>query len=216
MTVTATKQYTKPYRPLPSPADIRLIVSDVDGTLLDSHHTLPETNPTYQVLSRIRKSYPNLPIIISTGKQHPSTAELRRDLNLSCFPSIHLNGNVTYGPAKEGVKVVMESSLEAETVRGVFEHLKRSSGGCATKSKAFFAYDYDVVWQVLGEEKDGWAKVLRGYGEDVRVIEGDDAREKFIREIENGERTIIKLAVCEDEAPLAGTLIHALPFVDVD
>ncbi|TGZ82124.1 HAD-like protein [Ascodesmis nigricans] len=203
MTISSTKAYIKPHRPLPSPTSIQLIVSDVDGTLLDSHHTLPPTNPTYQVLSRIRTEFPTLPIIISTGKQHPSTAELRRDLNLESFPSIHLNGNVTYAP--NGGGVVRESRLTAATVRGVFKELRKDVTEDKEQEKALFAYDYDVVWQILGTEDDGWARVLRGYGEDVRVLEKEEEREAFVRGVESGERRIFKLAVCEEEAPLAVT-----------
>jgi len=73
---------------LPTPEDIELIISDVDGTLLTSDHKIhPRTLNAFRVL---RKKRPGLPIIIASGKQYESCRWIRDvlelDLDLSNFP----------------------------------------------------------------------------------------------------------------------------------
>ncbi|KAI5787203.1 HAD-like domain-containing protein [Geopyxis carbonaria] len=191
-------------RPLPTPSDVKLLVSDVDGTLLDSHHQLPTSNKTYQILTRLRKTHPDLPIIISTGKQRTSTAELRAQLDLEGFYCCHLNGNVIYKPSGE---ILSESALDIEVVRRVYQTLRERPG------VSFFVYDYTTVYQVLGGENAGegmWAERLRGYGEDVREMMGPSAErvkegEALMEKVWKGEVKVIKMAICQDEAPLAET-----------
>ncbi|KAI5819117.1 HAD-like domain-containing protein [Pyronema omphalodes] len=167
-----------------------MIVSDVDGTLLDSHHLLPTTNPTHKVIRKIREVYPDLPIIISTGKQHRSTAELREQLDLHKFPCCHLNGNVIYNSKGE---VVSESGLDKSIVRRVYDEMKAIG-------TSVFVYDYTTVYQLYHGEGDSgqWAQILRGYGE--LVIEG---AEGIMEKIEAGELNPIKMAICQDAVTIA-------------
>ena len=178
-------------RPLPQASDIKLIISDVDGTLLDSHHRLPTSNPTCQILQRLRRTHPNLPIIISTGKQHRSTAELRELLDLYPFPCCHVNGNVLY--TADGT-IISETALRWETVRKAYKSV-------AAHHATFFLYDHSIVYQVSSglddTAGDRWATALRGYGEDVR--------RSTIDELEAAGTTIIKVAICQEEAELATT-----------
>lgn len=163
-----------------------IICSQFTGTLLDSAHELPTTSPTYTVLTRLRRTYPELPIVISTGKQYSSTAMLRKQLDLEHFHACHLNGNVIYAPSG---KVLAKTSLSPNVVRTVFSKAME-------KNASFFVYDHAIVWQLhRGAGDDGiWAQKLRGYGEDVREVD-----ESVLNRIE-----VIKMAVCQDEAALKG------------
>jgi Cof subfamily protein (haloacid dehalogenase superfamily) len=174
----------------PTPMDIKMIVSDVDGTLLDSHHLLPTTNPTHKIIRKIREVYPDLPVIISTGKQYRSTAELREQLDLHKFPCCHLNGNVIYNPKGE---VVSESGLDKSIVRRVYYEMKAIG-------TSVFVYDYTTVYQLYHGEGDSgqWAQILRGYGE--LVVEG---AEGIMEKIEAGELNPIKMAICQDAVTIA-------------
>ncbi|KAF8540780.1 HAD-like domain-containing protein [Trichophaea hybrida] len=170
-----------------------MIVSDVDGTLLDSAHTLPTTSPTYRVLKRIRTAYPSLPIIISTGKQRCSTADLREKLDLSEFPCCHLNGNVIYSPTGE---IVVESGLDIGVAKRVYEEMRKVG-------TSVFVYDYTTVYQAFHGKGDTgqWARILRKFGEDV-VEDQDDVMER----IERGELNPIKMGICQDTETIAGSI----------
>jgi Cof subfamily protein (haloacid dehalogenase superfamily) len=194
-------------RPFPTPSDVTLIVADVDGTLLDSQHTLPESSPTHVALRRIRASHPELPIVLSTGKQHANTAGLRAQLDLHRFPSCHLNGNLIYNP--DG-SLLFENYLPPGLVRRVYALLSREEeeeeGGAGV---GVFCYDHERVFQLVGsEEGDGWAATLRGYGEDVVVLSAPGATsaaaEEFLARVDRAEVKVVKMAVCQVEAQIAG------------
>jgi hydroxymethylpyrimidine pyrophosphatase-like HAD family hydrolase len=178
-------------RAFPTPLDIKMIVSDVDGTLLDSTHTLPTTSATHQVLKRIRTAYPSLPIIISTGKHRRSTADLREQLDLSGFPCCHLNGNVIYSPTGE---IVAESRLAIDVVKRVFDEMR-------AVGTSVFVYDYTTVYQVFHGKGDTgqWARILRQFGE--LVVEDED---DVMQRIERGELNPIKMAICQDTETIDG------------
>jgi len=175
------------------------------GTLLDSRHTLPTTSPTYRVLRRIRAEHPHLPIVISTGKQHRSTAGLREQLRLDgVFPSCHLNGNVLYDAAGN---VVAASGLDVPVVLRVLEEMRAT--GTST-----FVYDHTTVYQLgyapdewgHGESGGGgcrWAETLRGYGEDVVCIPPAEV-ESALGRIARGELTVVKMAICHDASVVDG------------
>ena len=201
--MTARQQQQPP--PLPAPAAIKMIVADVDGTLLDSAHCLPPTSPTYRVLRRIRSQYPQLPIVISTGKQHRSTAQLREQLDLHAFPCCHLNGNVVYSSSPSGReegeeaaagRIVCESGLEAGVVGAVLREM-------AAANTSLFVYDHTTVYQLFRGCGDAgqWAQQLRSYGELV-VDDRDDVAEAVAR----GDIRPVKMAICQDLDTISGAL----------
>lgn len=165
------------------------------GTLLDSHHTLPTSNPTHRVLRRIRDAYPYLPIVVSTGKQYLATASLRAQLDLHPFYACHLNGNVIYNP--DG-SILSETGLDLPVVLAVYERMR-------AEGFSLFLYDYDKVYQVLPWKTDVesslWADKLRGYGE--HVVSYSEA-EVVMAKVRSGEIKVVKMAVCEAEAALPG------------
>jgi hydroxymethylpyrimidine pyrophosphatase-like HAD family hydrolase len=185
---------TTPEPPLPRVSDIKLIVSDVDGTLLDSHHELQSSNPTHIVLRRIRQAHPSLPIVLSTGKPYPATAVLRDQLDLHPFHAVHLNGNVIYAPSnpvtKEEGKILSQTGLDADVVLAVYDTLKKAG-------ISLFIYDVGGPWHVLPFKTVGdipWDVALRAYGEDVQTI---DRAEEAMARVKNGEFKVVKMAVCE-------------------
>ncbi|EIN08129.1 hypothetical protein PUNSTDRAFT_69184, partial [Punctularia strigosozonata HHB-11173 SS5] len=168
------------------------------GTLLDSHHELPVTNPTHKVIRRIRADHPTLPIVISTGKQYTATASLREQLDLHPFNACHLNGNVIYNP--DG-SVIMDSGLDIGVVNEVYADMKN-------RGVSLFLYDYERVHQVLYGANDDhpgiWAQKLRGYGE--TVLEYTEAESMEIMDkVTKGAIKVIKMAVCQDEEALPAT-----------
>jgi hypothetical protein len=187
---------------LPKPEDIRLIVSDVDGTLLDSAHTLPESSPTYSVLRRLRAARPELPIVLSTGKPYPATAGLRAALGLDGFPAVHLNGNVLYAPHG---RLVSQTGLDAAVVLALYDAARAAR-------MSLFVYDTDRPWHVLPCATPGvggvpWDTALRAYGEDLQGLE---RAEEAMARVRSGAMHVVKMAVCEAPEYLPRACAHSM------
>lgn len=172
-------------KPLPKADDIQMIVSDVDGTLLDSHHRLHPR--TFHAIRWLRDNRPSVPFVIATGKQRRSVAEIRDPLNLDVFPASHLNGCVVYDP--HGV-VAAEVGLEISVLVKLYEIFSQGS-----RISTYF-YDHATVYEIPGKEGDIYGEKLRGYGEDVRVVDG-----AILDRIKSGEIKIIKAAICQAPGP---------------
>ncbi|KAJ8609526.1 hypothetical protein MRB53_039084 [Persea americana] len=172
---------------LPGPQDIDLIVTDVDGTLLDSTHKLHR-------------------------KQRRSVAEIREPLDLDGFPASHLNGCVVYAPHG---KVILELGLELDIITKLYTQF-RAAG------VSLYFYDKETVYEVPGKDGPKWGDILRGYGEDVQLLD-----EAHLVKIRSGELKIIKAAICQEQGDgltqsrrilqneypaSAFTLTQALPF----
>ncbi|ORY83691.1 HAD-like domain-containing protein [Protomyces lactucae-debilis] len=195
---------------LPAEADVHMIISDVDGTLLDSDHRLHPR--TFHALQWLRKNRPSLPIVIATGKQRTSVIEIREPLNLDVFRASHLNGCVVYNP---GGVVASEVGLDKDTLIQLYRQF--SAAGIST-----FFYDREKVYEVQGTDGPIWGDKLRGYGESVVSVD-----ESFVQQIQDGSVTIIKAAICQKAGPEleqsrgwltqqyahnAFTMVQALPF----
>ena len=203
-------QQQQPPPPLPAASAIKMIVADVDGTLLDSSHRLPLTSPTYRVLRRIRSQHPQLPIVVSTGKQHRSTAQLRELLDLHAFPCCHLNGNVVYSSSPSGGeegapeaaagRILCESGLETDVVGAVLREM-------ADANTTLFVYDHTTVYQLFRGRGDvgQWARLLRSYGELV-VDDCDDRddRDDLVEAVARGDIRAIKMAICQEPETIHG------------
>ncbi|MBM3705764.1 MAG: HAD family phosphatase, partial [Actinobacteria bacterium] len=83
------------------PAMIKLIATDVDGTLLDRRSSLPELNR--QALDDCRKE--GMGIILATGKSIAAIIPLIKTLGLE-LPQITLNGAVTVNEKLEIINAV--------------------------------------------------------------------------------------------------------------
>jgi len=85
-----------PSQKLPTADDIAMIVCDVDGTLLTEHHVVHPR--TVSAFAQLRKLRPDLPIVIASGKQYSSCADVREALGLpDHFPAIHAHGALIHG-----------------------------------------------------------------------------------------------------------------------
>jgi len=65
---------------LPKPSDIQLIITDVDGTILN--HECQLSPITQTTVKKVLQKYPNIPFVIATGKSIQGTMMLRNDLGL--------------------------------------------------------------------------------------------------------------------------------------
>jgi Cof subfamily protein (haloacid dehalogenase superfamily) len=90
---------------------IRLIATDIDGTLLNTRHEL--TPRTEQALRRAMQQ--GVEVVLATGKTYFSGAGIIRQLGLTS-PGVYVQGLVITGPEGE---VLRSQTLEPEVVRHV-------------------------------------------------------------------------------------------------
>ncbi|ORX60025.1 hypothetical protein BCR36DRAFT_579471 [Piromyces finnis] len=82
---------------LPDKSKIKLIATDLDGTLLGSKGKLTEKTKT--VINKVLLKYPDLHFVIATGRTQLATAKIRYDLGIKGRPyteSLNVNGCVAY------------------------------------------------------------------------------------------------------------------------
>ncbi|EPX73765.1 nucleotide-sugar phosphatase [Schizosaccharomyces octosporus yFS286] len=169
---------------IPSADTVQMVISDVDGTLLDAHHRFHER--TYRAMSYIRQTRPDFPIVLATGKQRSAVDLIRIPLGLDAFPAAHVNGCILYN---EG-KVVSAEYLKPEVVMEVVDATKHNS------NIANVVYDDQKVYILTpGREDMKNVKRLEEIGEKVDwTLSCEDAKAKVL----SGEIKVIKMAVCED------------------
>lgn len=99
------------FQDLPDPSQFKLVVFDVDGTLLDSAHTLRPF--TSQTLLALKKR--GVALSLATGKMINTLSTLIRELELS-VPLVLANGALLQHPNGE---VVFEKPMQPEIVRTI-------------------------------------------------------------------------------------------------
>jgi len=161
---------------LPDGSNIKLIVTDLDGTLLNSEGKVSEK--TKIVVKKILEKYPNLHFVIATGRTRNATLSVREALGITNRPnteSLVSNGCVVYDSNGE---VMIENILPTEFVikfHNVFKPYPR----------AVFAYTYRDGLVAFDEV---FAKKAREIIEENIFVEKKD---EYIKAIESGERTNI-------------------------
>lgn len=147
--------------PTPNPERIRLIISDLDGTLLNSKHQPSEK--TIQTIKAIIEKY-KINFVIATGKSHGSSLFLRKKLNLvnrpNC-PSIHNNGSIIYDSKSQ---VIQEYFLDPEIVIKNIDLYKSYLKG---RDYSYTVYSGETIYCPV---KDRWSKLLIDYNEKVDIL----------------------------------------------
>lgn len=116
--------------------------------------------------------------------------------------------------------ILRESGFEKDVVLEVCERLREWG------DVAFMVYDRERVYEILpgvgvkGRQGEGegegeykgesiWADKLRGYGEDL-VGYTLDGSKQILKQIQNGEIKVIKMAVVADESIIDCASLHPL------
>ncbi|KAI5479139.1 hypothetical protein MNV49_003999 [Pseudohyphozyma bogoriensis] len=172
-------------RPLPTADDIKMILSDVDGTLFtDKHELHPRTK---NAIRYIRETRPDLPIIPVTGKQRVSCAGLFKDLDIECFPAGCLHGAIIYDNKGH---VERQHSLDPAFVLGVTDLMKRHN-----KTTMLYVADWVAMASLEAGGKTDWEAVSRGFDPCVK-----DARQTdFLQKVSDGSEKIGKIFLPMDE-----------------
>ncbi|KAK4705186.1 hypothetical protein P7C70_g1016, partial [Phenoliferia sp. Uapishka_3] len=179
------RQRASDRKPLPRPEDIKLILSDVDGTLFTDHHELHPT--TLNAIKYIRQTRPDLPIIPVTGKQRVSCGSLISDLDISKFPAGCLHGAIIYD--KDG-NIEKHSPLDPTFVLGVTELMKAHN-----KTTMLYVADWVAMASLEQGGKTDWEAVSRGFDPCVEDCRTTD----FLEKVTKGEEKIGKIFLPMDE-----------------
>lgn len=171
-----------PSKDLPDPNNVRIIISDCDGTLLNSKHEL--TEKTIKNINYVIDNY-NVNFIIATGKTRYSVTHLREQLNIvkrkNCI-AVHSNGCVIYDDKDE---IFKEYLLQKDIVLKNIELYKKYLEG---KDYSYVLYVRETLYV---PRDDKWAQFLREYSENVAVVEDS----KLLEMINNEELKVNKVCV---------------------
>ena len=165
--------------------DIRLIASDVDGTILP--HGGSFSDLTRQAVRRCRER--GIPFVISSGRWIGALEEVRRALDAEDQPVIVAGGGAVYG---SGDALLREWTMNDADVHAVYEVMRRFD-------VAIISYVSGGVYRL---NTAALPKRMKAYlaGSDSHCVVNDD-RTAFERE---GMRNVYKMeAVTEDQEAIA-------------
>ncbi|TIB73654.1 HAD-like protein [Wallemia mellicola] len=181
-------------KPLPKPEDIKLILSDVDGTLLDDDHDVhPRTS---EGIRYIRKNFPHIPFIPITGKQRVSCEHVAKCCGLEDMPSGCCHGSIIYN--NEG-KLESQVGIKPEVVVKVTEELIK-------ENKSVFIYEHDSVHCVALEEHPSlnFYEITRGYDPSISDKRGTD----YLERVAKGEVVVTKMFLPMEVSVVPGQMDH--------
>ncbi|GAA99807.1 uncharacterized protein L969DRAFT_91750 [Mixia osmundae IAM 14324] len=177
--------------------DVQLIISDVDGTLLTSQHTVHPR--TVDAIHRIRRMRPDIPVVLASGKQFVSCESIRKQLHLDGCPAIHCHGSLIYDDTG---KLLNTFALAPELALGLIAKLQELN-------LTAFAFTHDEVAVVNREQggKTDWVEIGRKY--DKNIVEVDVSA--YLASIESGKIQVVKVTgCCSDEQHLIQKAIDAI------
>ncbi|GAA5835667.1 hypothetical protein JCM11251_002989 [Rhodosporidiobolus azoricus] len=171
--------------PMPKAEDIKMVLSDVDGTLFTDKH---ELNPvTADAIRWLRANKPEIPFIPVTGKQITSCGPLVEECNLQDMPAACMHGSIIYDKDRN---VEQHLYLDPHFVRDVSRLMR-------THNKSTFLYVEEWNAMVTKEEngtKD-WEQVARGFDPAVR----DERTTDFMQRVLKKKEVISKIFLPMDE-----------------
>ncbi|ORX82267.1 hypothetical protein BCR32DRAFT_232064 [Anaeromyces robustus] len=118
---------------LPEASTIKLIATDLDGTLLNQEGKISKKTET--VIKKVLEKYPDLHFVIVTGRTRPATASIRETLGITNRPnteSLNSNGCVVFDSVGN---VTCQNTLPNEYILKFHKLLN-------SYPKAVYAYTY--------------------------------------------------------------------------
>ncbi|TIA93593.1 hypothetical protein E3P99_00019 [Wallemia hederae] len=174
-----TSSQERKVKPLPKAEDVKLILSDVDGTLLDDDHDVhPRTS---EAIRHLRKNFPHVPFIPVTGKQRVSCEHVAKCCGLEDMPSGCCHGSIIYTP--EG-KIESQIGIEPKVVCDVTAVLRK-------RNKSVFIYEHDSVNCVALEAHPSldFYEITKGYDPSICDKRGTD----YMERVASGEVIVTKM-----------------------
>jgi len=175
---------------LPSKDQIKLIITDVDGTLQNSKHKVSEN--TIKIINKILDNN-DVSFVLATGKTRYSTIDIRNNLkimNKPRCPAVHSNGCIIYNDKNE---IIHEISLEPKIILDHLSFYEKTFKPVGIPY-TYFLYCGDICYT----NDDYLNEVMRGFDEDVRIME----EKELLSKIKNGELKCNKICLFSDEATI--------------
>ncbi|KAL6621805.1 HAD-like protein [Neocallimastix californiae] len=173
---------------LPTKEQIKLIITDVDGTLQNSKHQVSDN--TIKIINEILDNNNDVSFVLATGKTRFSTIDIRNNLrimNKPKCPAVHTNGCVIYNDRNE---IIHEVFLDPKIIfdnLSFYEKLFIPAG----KQYAYFLYCGDICYT----QNEYLNDVLVSYDEDVKIME----EKELFAKIKSGEIKCNKICLFSDE-----------------
>lgn len=165
---------------LPDSSKIKLITTDLDGTLLNSKRKV--SNKTSSVVRKILKKYPNLHFVLATGRAKPATKLIREKLGIDNRPkteSLLCNGCLIYD--SDGA-IIWQNVLPQDFILNV--HRKLCEGLFPECVIFYSSGDYIVLFQ------EEWAKFATEKCDEIAIVED---MQEYTKKIESGNAKINKI-----------------------
>ncbi|EOR04007.1 hypothetical protein E3P92_01083 [Wallemia ichthyophaga] len=166
-------------KPLPGASDVGMILSDVDGTLLDDEHDVhPRTS---EAIRYIRQNHPEIPVIPVTGKQRASCDLVAKRCGLEDMPSGCCHGSIIYTP--EG-QIESQLGIDPAVVVDVTNVLIQ-------RNRSVFIYEHDSVNCVAlqGHPTLDFYEITRGYDPSIRDVRGTN----YMDRVASGQVVVTKM-----------------------
>lgn len=163
---------------LPYSNQIKLIATDLDGTLLNSNGEVSENSR--KIIKTILQKYPNLYFVLASGRAKPAAKSIREALNLNEYPnspSILLNGCIVYSSDE---KIMWQSYLNSKIILEHIEIMKQLPNIDFIYSSGDDAIMFNDKWKKMAEEK---------FQEKACVVD----KEEFLEAVKKEERFVNKI-----------------------
>ncbi|ORX54324.1 HAD-like protein [Piromyces finnis] len=174
---------------LPTSDQIKLIITDVDGTLQNSKHKVSDY--TVKVINEVLDKYQDVSFILATGKTSFSTKLIRKNLNIEnkprC-PAVHTNGCIIYD---DKGKIIHETFLDPQIIIENLQFYEKTFIPI-NKPYTYFLYCGDICYTT----DELFNETMIGYDEDVVMI---DEQELFTK-LKTGEIKCNKICLFAEEA----------------
>jgi len=180
---------------LPEASKIKLITTDIDGTLLTPEGKVSER--TKNIICKVLNKYPDLHFVLASGRARPATQKIREVLNIMKRPnteSLLTNGCVIYSSDN---KILYQNTIPTEFFIRAHKIVIPSPENTYLYSIGDDAFTYSEYW----------AKVIKDkYEEQTVVIDKDE----FIKKIETGEVKVNKFCLLVKDPEEANILREKL------
>jgi len=180
---------------LPKASSIKLITTDIDGTLLTPSGKLSER--TKNVIRRVLNKYPDIHFVLASGRARPATLDIRENLEITNRPnteSLLSNGCVIYD---SNSNVLYQDTIPSDFFIKAHKIIKPSPQFTYLYSTVENAFTYNEKWVQFIKEK---------YDEQIFIINKDD----FVNKIETGKVQVNKFCFLVSEAKEAEEIIDKL------
>lgn len=180
---------------LPKASEIKLITTDIDGTLLDPNGKISKRTET--VIKKVLQKYPDLHFILASGRARPATTEIREALGIVDRPkteSLLCNGCIVYDSVGN---IIWESTLPIDFLIKFYNILKTHPN-----NGFLFSCGDDAI---MVDEK--WEKIARDdYQEQTVLVD----KEEYIKKVESGESKVNKVCYLVNDENEAHKIMESI------